>query len=195
VDPVVRRVVQESLGDEEPKKRFAANNPRPLMPNTQGLEIPIKSVRIESTDSLTEVGRNHRKRHVKTGANHHLCVYINDETGKGRYEVISLLESHKRVSAGEPWMQRNPRPGERFLYSLTQGDVLMPESESLEEAMVITGISAGEVSCRLARDGRTAVDRIAAGDRIRFQSPNGFVAQGLIKVIVDPIGRVRRAND
>ncbi|MBT5318638.1 MAG: type II CRISPR RNA-guided endonuclease Cas9, partial [Chloroflexi bacterium] len=182
VDPVVRRVIQESLGDEDPKKRFAANNPQPLMPNTKGLEIPIKNVRIESTDSLTEVGRNHRKRHVRTGANHHLCVYINDETGKGRYEVISLLEAHQRVSAGEPWMQRNPRPDERFLYSLTQGDVLMPKSGSPEEAMVITGISAGEITCRLARDGRTAVDRIAAGGRIRFQSPNGFVAQGLIKV-------------
>ena len=92
MDPVVRRVVQEALGNEDPKKRFADAARLPLMPNTQGLEIPIKSVRIETTDSVTAVGRNHRKRHVKTGANHHLCVYINDKTQKGRYEVISLLE-------------------------------------------------------------------------------------------------------
>ena len=195
VDPVVRRVVQESLGDEDPKKRFSDAARLPLMPNTRGLKIPIKSVRIETTDSLTEVGRNHRKRHVKTGANHHLCVYINDETRKGRYEVISLLEAHQRVGAGEPWMQPNPEPGERFLYSVTQGDLLMPESGSPEEAMVVTGISAGEIKGRLARDGRMATDRIAAGDLIRLTSATKFVAQGLTKVIVDPIGRVRRAND
>ena len=92
-------------------------------------------------------------------------------------------------------MQPNPDPGERFLYSVTQGDVLMPESGSPKEAMVVTGISAGEISCRLARDGRMARDRTAAGGKIRFTSATKFVAQGLTKVIVDPIGRMRRAND
>tara|TARA_B100000686_G_scaffold272486_1_gene289648 strand:- start:1629 stop:4763 length:3135 start_codon:yes stop_codon:yes gene_type:complete len=195
VDPKVRSLVTEALGSDDPSKRFAEGNPMPHMPNRRGSDVPIKSVRIEVPETPTTIGKGARRRHVKTGSNHHMCVYIHEETQKGRYEIVSMLEAHKRISSGKSWMQPNPHPGERFLFSVGQGDALMKPGAAPEEIMVVTGITSGEITCRLARDGRTAVERIKAGEKIRLRSPTQFVSEGYQKITINPLGSVRRAND
>ena len=197
-DHEVRRVVMERLkelgvsGGKIPKDAFA--NPL-FMTSKSGKAgtkpAVIKKVRVLKNDkTIRPLGDG---KYVKPGGIHHVAIFeeVSGDKAKLVCEWVTMLEAARRKSRGEPIIQRNSKvnPKRKFNMSLSRGEMLMGEYD-------------GELRLFKYQKGVTTRDRFSLVDHAdaRESKTDKFteVSVGKMtfrKVTVDPLGRLRWAND
>lgn len=181
-DPHVRQVMLDFLAAQggDPKKIKWTAYPRV---SQNGAEI--KSVRLlvkQQLSLMTPVSTGY----ADLGSNHHVAIYQRPD-GKVEFEVVSLFEASRRLAKREPVVRRM-REGGKFIMSLSAGDTIEFAGGEMKGCWTVTGAwSNGQVVIQRSND--------AIGDTTTRPNPTSLPKQGARKVSVDPIGRVRKAND
>jgi CRISPR-associated endonuclease Csn1 len=136
--------------------------------------------------------------YVKPGSTHHLCIFEWDEpgpTGKTRRVrdavFVTRLEAARRVRDGEPIIQRRhpERPEARFVMSLSAGEAVLFNWKGVEKLLVYR--TAASTTKQMIFVEHTDARR---SDALRKYSAYCATLDAR-KVTVDPIGRIRWAND
>ncbi|HRQ80103.1 MAG TPA: type II CRISPR RNA-guided endonuclease Cas9 [Azospirillaceae bacterium] len=181
-DPEVRRIVKawvEAHGGD-PKKAFADGYPRM---SANGPEIRKVRLLVKRQPKLMAA--------VSTGfaqldENHHIALY-RLPGGKVDFEAVSLLEAARRLAQRQPVVCRD-RPGAEFVMSLSKGDVVFFPDGARKGLWIMQGVwASGQVVLWRAEDAR--------GATVFYPQAASILRDGGRKVQVDPIGRIRPAND
>ncbi len=178
VREIVQRWVEEQGGD--PKKA------RPPYPKIGRKGPEIRKVRLEMQRQphfMKEVAAGYID---TSNSNHHIAIFRLPD-GKIDFRVVTLFEASARLARKEPIVQRRRDDGATFVMSLSQGDALVPGDDG-DAVKVVESVWA---------DGRAVVvdHTDAKGDTKRRRSVSTIVKEGWEKVSIDPIGRIRTAND
>jgi CRISPR-associated endonuclease Csn1 len=199
-DKTIREIIQARLkehdiefgrgkkGDEKKMKGALANLKMPS-------GVPIKKVRITKQEKTIRPlhGNEQDQAFVKPGSTHHLCIFEYVEKGKTKREAVfvTMLEATQRLKRAEPIIQKShpERPEARFVMSLSAREMVLAEWKSEKRLLTFKTSSAVQGTLRFAlhTDARRYTD----------QTPYFAIANTLDarKVTVDPIGRIRWAND
>lgn len=166
--------------------------PEPLWMNREKA-VQIKKVRVgkpeESIVPLRDVGPPY----VKPGKLHHVCLFEIKEGRKTKRiaSYVTMLEAAKRKKRREPIVQRHhpDYPNAKFLMSLSPGDSVLVSEGDIDRLMIVSTLVSTQQRIHLvdARDARRSSDKKDVG-----KTPNSFNGR---KVTVDPLGRIRWAND
>ncbi len=202
VDPVVRERVRrkyDECGGGDPAKVFAEPDTHPTMRTKTGRKIPIHKVRIKTrVKKPWSIGKGARQRNVAPsgGSNHHIAIIANldtegNETGWEGH-LVSRFKAHERKREGVPVVQVDWGKGKRFKFSLAPNDFVLIAEKSGEECLYrVSGISEGDIECRLHTDGRLKKD-LKRRTRLRGGS---LKRMDFRKVRVTYLGEVIPAND
>lgn len=208
-DDQVRRLVIERLArhgiDPESKakilpKAWANIWAEPLhMVGRRGLEgsphAPvIKSVRILKNDQTIRPIRG-GSAWVKPGNTHHICLFeIPGQNGKEPTRdmvAVPMIDAIARAQAGESVISRThpTNPDAQFLFSLSSGEMVEGNIGGMDSIFVYKFASSTTRQMMFVNhlDARKAADQ--APYRVK---PNTLKVE---KILVDPIGRIRRASD
>lgn len=130
---------------------------------------------------------------VKTGSNHHVCIFEYQDRGKKKREAVwvSMMEAARRVRERQQLIRREhpTRNDAVFVMSLSRGEMVWGTFKGRERLCVFqTGASTqGQLYFAAHTDARRS------GDKAKFAvKANTLVAR---KVTVDPLGRIRWAHD
>lgn len=152
----------------------------------------IKKVRLLRRDETILPIRSGRAC-VKTGSNHHVCIFEYEEGGKKRRDAIwvSMIEAARRVREKEQLIRREhpSRKDATFLMSLSRGEMVLGTFKGQERLCVFqTGASTqGQLYFAAHTDARKS------GEKEKFAAKASTLTAR--KVTVDPLGRIRWAND
>jgi len=157
--------------------------------------VPIKKVRITKTDKTIRVIREKAPgtAFVKPGSIHHLCIFELDKNGKTERDAVfvSMLVAIGRIKRKEPVIQRKHPdfPNARFLMSLSSREMVLADCKGQQKLLVFE--TAASTSGQMWFSEHT--DARKSSNRKMFS----FMANTLQarKVTVDPLGRIRWAND
>ncbi|MEE4208823.1 MAG: type II CRISPR RNA-guided endonuclease Cas9 [Parvularcula sp.] len=181
-DKRIRELLQESVERRggDPKKAFP---PYPRLGH-DGPEIrKVRLLHIQQLRLMAPVATGY----ADLGANHHIAIYRNPD-GSVDFEVVSLFEAARRLTQREPIVRRQQKNGAKFVMSLAPGETIEAPEGKTQGVWVVQGVWAnGQVVLLKAAD--------AIGDTIRRPGAASLLREGARKISVDPIGRVRRAND
>ncbi len=119
--------------------------------------------------------------------NHHIAIY-RLTGGRVDFDVVTLFEASRRLARREQIVRRERNDGASFIMSLSAGDSLrFPDGEQAG-VWVVSGVwASGVVVMERAADASHATTWRPA--------PGAILANRGQKVSVDPIGRIRPAND
>lgn len=167
-------------GDSDPKKAF------PPYPKRGRKGPEIRRVRLrkrQQLDLMAKVSTGY----AELGNNHHIAIYRLPD-GTVDHDVVSLLEASRRLVRREPVVRRDRGDGARFLMSLSPGDSLQFTTYGATHIRVVSGVwGNGQV---------VMTDHDDAARSTEFRpGPKSIVSNGGTKISVDPIGRIRSAND
>jgi CRISPR-associated endonuclease Csn1 len=200
VDPAVRQAVHKKL-EEVGEKALKDVENHPALAAKDGRQIPIHSVRLRVPVTTEPIGTGPSGRHVKLGSNHHVeIIETTDRKGQPKWEgiVVSTLEAMQRLKARQPVIQRDHGPGKPFLFSLAGGETIELDAEQDERKLytvrTISVDSGGRVGFVSINDARRKED-IAKAHAWYRETINGLRKRGCRKVVVTPLGEVRRASD
>ena len=220
VDPAIRQLVWAKWEENGGKANKFATNP-PVMTARDGRKIPIKKARLMTKVSPFEIGRfklerrygrkleekeEKRLRYVESEKNSHLEVWaiLDDKNGdekEWRAEVVSKYEAYCRKRDGEPVVRRDFGKNTRFLFSLALNDAFALKND--ERLLIVRGISQEEknksikIEFKEHIDGRSETqikNEGRSGLSIKAKYGN-FMAKGLVKLRVDALGNLSRANE
>jgi len=202
VDPAVRKAVQEklaALGQPDPKKAFASPENLPYLRSRKGQIIPIKSVRVWKSDTVTPIGSGLRRRWVKSGNNHHLEIFahLDAQGNETRWDgqCVSLLEAVGRYRQGQPIVRRDHGPNTRFKFSLAKNDYIQWINDHGKiEILRVVSISDNDIEFRLPWDARVSTIIFKEKQRIRAKYSTLFKRKAR-KISVSPLGEVFPAGD
>jgi len=193
VDTTIRAVVQHKLEElgGTPEQAFKDPANHPSWTAGDGRDVPIHNVTIRTNVSAVPIGDGDARRLVKPGSNHHMEI-VQTEGGRWDGRLISRLEAMERLRQGQLVVRR----GQRFLFSLSTGDMLELDNEDSDgrRLCVVRSISQGKVEFVPAEDARRKGE-IQADGCWTTRSPNRLRQLNAQKVIVTPFGEVRYAND
>ena len=211
VDPGVRGIVMgqlrslgidpDSSGAKIPKGAFEGLR----MKTKNGRPAPaIRKVRIcEPFGSAIAIKDKAGKtcRHVVPGGNHHVAVFeYVDEKGRTRTkDVVTRFDAAQRILGGKPAIQRThpTRPDASFLFSLSINEmVLIPDDGGVERLYRVQTISDGPseegIDIRFRVHTAANIEDAKTVTRLCSLAVGKF---NVTKVIVDPLGRIRRCHD
>lgn len=183
-DPRIRRIMAEWITAHggDPKKAFAT------FPRVSETGPEIRKVRLTTPMKLRAVAPV-TTGYAATGNNHHIAIYRTAD-GKLESEVVSLFDAVKRLGRREAVVRRTSSSGARLLMSLSLGDTfVIPEGDRAGYWTVKTIAGNGQVFCKPLN----VADTSSSG--LWGPSPGPLIKLNARKVSVDPIGRVRPAND
>ena len=181
-DQKVREIVEAWVNKYggDPKKAF------PPYPKRGRKGPEIRKVRLRKKQQINLMAR------VSTGFadpgnNHHIAIYRQPD-GAVDYDVVSLLQASRRKVGREPVVRREGGDGAQFVMSLGSGDSVQVNDNGDTKLRVVTSVwSNGQV---------VMVDHIDATKATESRpGAKAIVSNGGRKVSVDPIGRIRPAND
>ncbi|HUU53385.1 MAG TPA: type II CRISPR RNA-guided endonuclease Cas9 [Armatimonadota bacterium] len=216
VDDSVRQCVQaklDELGIPDPKEAFKSENDHPALLSTPKREsgprpIPIHSVRIRKPDPTVMIGKGVRRREVMTESNHHIeVIETTSPDGKPKWQgrVVTVLDAMHRLRSGQPVVQRDHGAATQFKFSLTRGEIIELDAEQGKKELYVVqkittrGKGKGE-RCTVGivgiNDARpsTGKDKHHVRD-LQEPSPDVLRKRRCRKVLVTPLGEVRRAGD
>ncbi len=174
-DPAVRKaLVQGRKADEQPK----------LVGQKE--ERGVRKVRIlkkRNASLMREVTTGF----VEVGENHHVAIY-QDSNGKTVFETVSLFEAASRLRKRLP-IVRKTRDDCTFLNSLSKGETIQISEGPYQGLWVVRQTRAnGQVPLTLHHD--------ANGASVWRPTVSSLVNNYKFKkVSIDPLGRIRTAND
>jgi len=220
VDCKVRRCVQDKLrelGKSDPKEAFKSQQDHPRLLTRKGRSIPIHKVRVRKPDPTVTIGAGSRQREVVLGSNHHMeVIKTSDRKGREMWKglVVSRYEASQRVRAARKSggksnaaVETDPAGGGEFLFSLAQGETVeLDENESGKRRFYVVtkitkrvpkkGAEVHTVGIVEVNDARPSTGKDKANVRA-LEEPSAEVLRKrhCRKVVVTPLGEVRRAND
>ena len=175
---IIKGWVDQHGGD--PKKAF------PPYPKKGRKGPEIRKVRLrmkQQMDLMASVSTGH----ADLGNNHHIAIYRLSDNTIG-YEVVSLLEASRRIGRREPVVCRDRGDGAKFIMSLSPGDSLQFTKDGEAKVRIVESVWTSSVVVMVDHD-----DAVGAS---KFRpNANSIAKGGARKVSVDPVGRVRPAND
>lgn len=119
--------------------------------------------------------------------NHHIAVYRGADD-KITFEVVSLFEASRRLREREPVVRRSTGGGARFIMALAPGDTLHFSAGNMFGYWIVRSVwASGQIVLWRAND--------TTGDTVIQPKATSILRDGGRKISVDPIGRVRPAND
>jgi len=157
--------------------------------------VPIKKVRILKNEQTIQPLRAEpeNQTYVKPGSTHHLCIFEYVEKGKTKRDAVfvTMLEATNRLKRKEPVIQRfHPdRPDAKFIMSLSSREMVLANWNGRENLLIFKTAAStqGQIYFAVHTDARRS------SDQTKFvATANSLKAN---KVAIDPIGRIRRAND
>ncbi len=192
VDRVIRNIVADAVGDKEPKDTF--KDPVNLPWVTAGTRRhQIRKVRIRYNLDTMTVGNGNGVRHVMSDSNHHMeIIETEDSKGKPKWEgrVVSLMEAVRRKRVGEPVIKRGPG----FLFSIANGEILrLTDSQGRAKFVVVRSIPLSRQIRWVDLSEARPITKIPKIGQTAY--PDGLREKGAEKVVITPLGEVRRAND
>ena len=176
---IVRSWVEKHGGD--PGAAFVDGYPKR---GRKGPEIRKVRLRVkQQIELMTKVSTGY----ADLGNNHHIAIYRLPD-GTVDYDVVSLLQASRRKARHEPVVRRERGDGAQFVMSLSPGDSLQLTRNGETRLKIVESVwSAGPV---------VMVDHDdAEGGTVFRPGAKTIVSSGGRKVSVDPIGRIRPAND
>ena len=181
-DQKVREIVEAWVDKHggEPKKAF------PPYPKRGRKGPEIRKVRLRKKRQIDLMARVSTG-YADPGNNHHIAIYRKSD-GAVDYEVVSLLQASRRKVAREPIVRRESGNGAQFVMSLGSGDSILVNDSGETKLRIVTSVwSNGQV---------VMVDHIDATKATESRlGAKAIVSCRGRKVSVDPIGRIRPAND
>lgn len=199
-DEAIRELVEGTLqandiefgrGKKPDKKKMKEVLSNLTMPSG----VPIKKVRIikpELTIQPLRSGNQHQA-YVKPGSTHHLAIFEYEDNGKKTREAlfVTMLEATKRLKRGEPIIRRThpERADARFVMSLAGREMVLARCGGKEE--ILTFKTAASTTQQMWFAAHTDARKSSDYKKYTFK-PSTLDAR---KVTVDPLGRVRWAND
>jgi len=195
-DETVKKLVQERLAQNEndPKKAFK----EPLyLPNEKGKQIAIRKVRVwQISTNMIQLRPNIW---VEPGSNHHVEILeVKDKKGNTKKDgmLVTTFEAYKRKLSGQPIVQKYERDNKKFIMSLSQNEMILLNLDNGSEILHRTQkMSQSKGNISMIFRPHTYGGKLSDYDRppiIQRRSPTTLVGR---KVVVDPLGRVRWAND
>lgn len=176
-----------------PKDAFKGEN-TPRMDSS----VPIKKVRmLEESETFRPVSASRSYQYVKPGNNHHI-IYWAEGAGaveKWSAEVVTMWDAAKRARSGQPPVDRTPPKGKRFVMSLSNGEMFEMVGNGGEVQLCVVrkmDQRSKRVYYKLHTDARET-DEINKDNL--YLSPKRMQEVSARKVTVDPLGRIRWAND
>ena len=132
---------------------------------------------------------------VKPGNTHHIAIFeLPAKEGKQPKRdmiAVSMMEASQRVRRKEPLVCRThpTNPDARFLFSLSWGETVWANIRGREDLYVFRKASSttGQMTFTFQADARKSADRAEV-------TSYANTLDG-VKVLVDPLGRIRNAND
>ncbi len=181
-DQKIREIVEDWVDRHggDPKKAFLSYPKR----GRKGPEIrKVRLRRKQQVELMAKVSTGY----ADLGNNHHIAIYRLPD-GTVDYDVVSLLEASLRLGRRESVVRRKRGDGAKFIMSLSPGDSLeLAKGGGGEKRWVVKKIaSKGQVTLWDHRD--------AIGET-KYEPRARTIANGGKKISVDPIGRIRPAND
>lgn len=203
VDDGIRRIVEnklEELGETEPKKAFREERNLPELISKDGqTRIPVRKVKIRRSQDTVTVGKGPRKRNVVSGSNHHMLIYAElDKNGKEKKwagEVVSLLEASRRLKNNEPVIQRDVGPGRKFIMSIQCGDIFELATSAGRLFVIVRAVPKTKQLCFAEINDARKKEVIKKNHMWYTKYPNTLRTSNPVKYTIDPLGRLRRAND
>jgi CRISPR-associated endonuclease Csn1 len=201
-DPKIRQIVLDRLRErgidfgrgkkpDAKKMKEALSNPPLQMPSG----VLIKKVRLIKQELTIQPLRDDDKfqAYVKPGSTHHLCIFEFEERSKKKREAIfvTMLEATKRLKRGEPIVCRThpERPEAKFIMSLSSREMVLANWRGEQKLLVFKTAASTQGQLYFAEH----TDARRSSDQTRFvATANSLDAR---KVTVDPLGRIRWAND
>ena len=194
-DPVIKQLVIERLAKFgiEPGSKKAISKDVWREPLLMKSGMPVKKVRLIRRDQTIRPIRGGAV-FVKPGSTHHLCIFeFKDAKGKTIREpkFVSMLEAMDRLKLKQDLIQRTHSaiPEAKFLMSLSSGEMFLAQFNGKERLVVFK--TAASTSRQMWFYSHTDA-RPSANKEIYSAMPNTFQAK---KLTIDPIGRIRWAND
>ena len=156
--------------------------------------VPIRKVRIIKRDETIQPIRNDSV-YVKPGSTHHFCIFEWTEKGKKKREgvFVTMLAAIERIRQGKPIISRQhpTRPDAKFVTSLSRGEIML-DVKGKDTGLFVFNTAAstsGQMWFVRHTDARRSSDATPVSVMASTLSP---IAR---KVTVDPLGRIRWAND
>ena len=168
--------------------------------------VPIRKVRLIKKDKTIQPIRKGRpgEAYVKPGKTHHLCIFEWEENGKTKRDgvFVTRLEASRRVKNHEPIIQRDAAmlTGEnrktipenaRFVMSLTNSELVLAKINGIERLLKLrkSTSTVKRMTFQWLEDARREYKKI------EVTCNSLFTKYSARKVTVDPLGRIRWAND
>lgn len=182
-NPRIREIVEEWVEKHggDPKKAFRQGYPKRSRKGPK-----IRRVRLTVKQQLRLMAQVNTG-YAELGNNHHIAIF-RLPSGDGDGEVVSLFEAARRLSRREPVVRRDRGDGAQFVMSLSPGDALQFPDDNEAKVRVVESIWASRVVVALDHDD-------AAGTTRWRPNVNSIVRRGAKKLSIDPVGRIRAAND
>ncbi len=201
-DSAIRTILRDHLRDQGidpeqstkyPGDAFKGSN-APHMPSG----VPIMKVRmIEEGLTFRYVSSRRDRQYVKPGNNHHIVYYVvgAGEKEKWMAEVVTMWAAALRGRNGQPLVDRSDQNGARFIMSLAIGEVFQIDDGNSQRLLCIVR----KIDQRSKRiDYKLHTDARSSGDINKdnlYLTADNMRQLNARKVTVDPLGRIRRAND
>jgi len=199
-DATIRQIVVSALADAgidvgRGKKPDAKKMKEALSKLKMPSGVPIRKVRLTKPEQTIQPVRAGRpdQAFVKPGSTHHLCIFEFTENGKTKRDAVfvTMLEAMNRLKRREPVIQRThpERPDSRFVMSLSAREMLLANWKDGERLLTFKTASSTQGQIWFAEH----TDARKSADYKQFvANANTLDAK---KVTVDPLGRIRWAND
>lgn len=157
--------------------------------------VPIIKVRLTKPELTIQPIRAGRpdQAFVKPGSMHHLCIFETQSNGRAKREAVfvTMLEAMNRLNRGEAVIQRThpDKPDARFVMSLSSRETVLANWKGQEKLLTFKTAASTQGQIYFAEH----TDARRSSDQAKFvATANSLDAR---KVTVDPLGRIRWAND
>lgn len=204
-DLTIRRIVENALSAAGIEFGRGKQSDKGVMKRVlSGLRMPsgvlIKKVRLGVNSKTIRPIRNGTpfRALVNPMSTHHLALFEWEENGKRNRGAVfaTMLEATERITKREKIIQKTPPgnhatipPNARFLFSLSGGEMILATIDGEEKLLVhaTAAQTSEQMWFYLHTDARKQSER-----KTYSFKPNTLNAR---KVTVDPLGRIRWAND
>jgi CRISPR-associated endonuclease Csn1 len=196
---VIARLKEHGIEFGRGKKPDAKRMKTALNGMTMPSGVPIKKVRVlkpEQTIRSIRCGEN--TAYVKPGSMHHLAIFEWEAKGKKKREAVfvSMLDAIDRLKRKEEVIQRTPPENHesipadaKFIMSLSSREMVLTNFKGHEKLLTFKTAASTQGQIYFAEH----TDARRSGDQTKYvATANSLDAR---KVTVDPLGRIRWAND
>jgi CRISPR-associated endonuclease Csn1 len=200
VDPEGKKAFPNDVfkSSSEPEKDNTPRMPPRKQKNKGKQGVPIKKVRmLEESETFRPVSERRDFQQVKPGNNHHIVYWAQGDGKKEKWSanVVTMWDAAKRAGRGLPPVDTDPPEGKRFVMSLSIGEMFEIVGDDGEIKLCVVrkmDQRSKRVFYKFHTDARET--DLINKDNL-YLSPKAMKERSARKVTVDPLGRIRWAND